>query len=139
VAAEVLFNTTCLHGEFLTQTGRSSWRVASDRWPGPRLLPQAQPGYEREIPAAVLVAQGGQTAIPLSPPHSPAAPAGRILLVGAHVLVQLVDTSGEQRHLDFRRTGVRRIEPILIDDLRFAVLRDRHRGPHQLRRILLPR
>src|SRR5262249_28075225 len=57
VAAEVLFNTTCLHGEFLTQTGRSSWRVASDRWPGPRLLPQAQPVDEREIPAAVLVAQ----------------------------------------------------------------------------------
>ena len=51
----------------------------------------AQPTDDRQIAAAVLVAKVGQQAGPLADHLQQAAPAGVVLLVRAHVLVQLVD------------------------------------------------
>ena len=57
-----------------------------------------------------------------------------VLLVGAQMLGELVDARGQQGDLDFGRAGVFGFAPVLIDDFGFALFRDRHWGPHHLRR-----
>src|SRR5437867_8463973 len=86
----------------------------------PRLLAQPEPTDDREVAVAVLLAKIGQQAGPLADHLQKAAPAGVVLLVRAHVLVQLVDACGEQGNLHFGRAGVGRLPPKLVDDLRLA-------------------
>ena len=61
-----------------------------------------------------------------------------VLLVQLEVLVQLVDPRGEQRDLDFRRTGVDVGPLVLADDFRLAVLGDRSSPLSALRRRATP-
>src|SRR5579885_2127681 len=60
-----------------------------------------------------------------------------VFLVHAHMLMQLIDTCRQQRDLHFRRSRIARLTPELINDLRFAVLGDRHLDPCYLRLVLL--
>src|SRR5436190_24383002 len=104
---------------------RPGWTVRAGRGRA-RLLAQTQPADDGQIAVAVLLAKVGEQAGPLADHLQQAAPAGVILLVLAHVLVQLVDASGEQRDLHFRRAGVTLLAPELVDDFQLAVLVDSH-------------
>src|SRR5205823_14323115 len=96
------------------------------------LLPQAQPADDRQVSVPVLVAKVGQQAGPLADHLQEAAPAGVVLLVRAQMLGELGDPSCEQSDLHFRRARVAGLAPILVNDLRLAVLRNRHRNPRLL-------
>src|SRR5438477_8880830 len=93
------------------------------------LLAQPQLADDRQIAIAVGFAQVGQQAGPLADHLEQTAPAGVVFLVRAQVLGQLGDPRREQSDLHFRRAGVGRFTPKLVNDLRLAVLRDRHRRP----------
>src|SRR5713226_1668380 len=93
------------------------------------LLSQTQLADDRQVAIAVGSAQIGQQAGPLADHHEQAAPAGVVLLVRAQVLGQLGDSRREQSDLHFRRAGVGGFTPKLVNDLRLAVLGDRHRRP----------
>src|SRR5579884_2399562 len=96
---------------------------------GRGLLAQAELADDGEVTAAVPVAQIGEQAGALADHFEEAAPAGVVLLVLPHVLGQLVDACREQRDLHFRRAGVTALPPELVNNLRLAVLGDRHRAP----------
>ena len=109
-----------------------------DKWFA--LLAQTEPADNRQVAIPVLIAQIRQQTRPLADHHQQAAPAGVVFLVRPQVLGQLGDPSGEQRDLHFRGARVLGVEPELINNLGFAVFRDRHLGPHRLRRgQLLPK
>src|SRR5438128_778066 len=84
-----------------------------------------------------MLAQVAEQAGPLADHHQQAAPRSVVLLVRAHVLVQLINASREQSDLHFRRSGVVGITAELVDDLRLAVLGNRHLNPHRLRLLRL--
>src|SRR5262249_8646388 len=81
---------------------------------------------ERKIAVAILVSKVGQETGPLTDHHEQPTPAGVIFLVHTQMLSQLIDPRREQGNLHFRRTGVRFLAPVFADDLRFAVLGNRH-------------
>src|SRR5262249_4109596 len=85
----------------------------------------------RQVASTISVTEVGEQARPLADHLQQAAAAGVVLLVRPHVLVELVDASGEQRDLHFRGARVSRLASKLIDDLRFSVLRNRHHAPRQ--------
>ena len=101
------------------------------------LLAQAESADQGQVTAAIGVAKVVQQAVALADHHQQPAAAGVVFLVRAHMLVELVDSSRQQRDLHFGRARVRRFASILIDDLGFAVLRNRHFGPHHPRRLAL--
>src|SRR5262249_22038406 len=96
-------------------------------------------GDDCGVAVAIMLAQVVEQARPLADHHEQAAARRVVLLVRAHVLVQLVDAGREQRDLHFRRPGIFGIAAELVDDLRLAVLGNRHLDPHRLRlpRLLL--
>ena len=102
------------------------------------LLSQAESADDGLIAATILVAEIGQHAGSLADHLEQTPPGGVILFVCPHVIVQFIDTSRQQRDLDFRRTGVVLLTAILVNDFQLAVLGYRHLEPRPLRRVIHP-
>ena len=88
------------------------------------LLTDAQLGDDRTVTVDVLLSQIVQQAAALADHLQKAAAAVIIMDVGAQMLGKLVDAVGQDRNLDFRRTGVALMGRVLFDDLVFDFLAD---------------
>src|SRR5215475_2149148 len=89
----------------------------------------------RSAPEAELLDQGAvaldvrtleiaQQAAPLPHELEQAAPRMMVLRVRAHVLRELVDAGGQERHLHLGRAGVGAVAAVLAEDLLLRFLRE---------------
>src|SRR5262245_8628889 len=83
---------------------------------------------DRPVPPSILVLEIFQQAPPLPDQHQQAPPRVMILRVSLEMLGQSVDPLGEERDLDFRRTGVAFMGLELLDQALLAVDSQRHPG-----------
>ncbi len=90
-----------------------------------RSLAEVELGQERVIAVQVARLQVGEELATTIRQHDQAATGVEILAVGAQVLGQVGDAGGDQRDLDFRRTGILGVLLVLLDDFRLI---DRHGG-----------
>ena len=74
--------------------------------PNRRLPTKSQLGYETAVALHILILQVIEETTAFSDQHEQAPPAVMVLFVDLQMLGEMGNALGNQRHLDFRRTGI---------------------------------
>src|SRR5688572_4958414 len=93
----------------------------------PELLAEAELRDEIDVTLLVLLEEVVEKRTALVHHHQQAAAAMVVLRVALEVLGQVVDALREDRHLDFRRSGVARTTTVFLDERILALCSNRHR------------
>src|SRR4030065_274897 len=88
--------------------------------------PSEPKAREAQVGGRVHALEVGEMPAPLAHQLEKASPRGLVVLVGFEMFGELLDAPGEDRHLDFGRSGVTLVTAVFPHKLRFLFLAHGH-------------